>query len=253
MNLEDYAYEDDGRWYVNPQVSLDEQNAFINNFRGTQAQNNAEIESQTRNLGTQAPSQLGGLSGGSGYFKSRYQTPQTNQTIADLRAVAQASALQSALSNEVSKAQKRYRDAYRAASERETNKDNTDDASPLYNNLDSNLKVNETGTVSEEPITPNEDVVNDYEVAVDDNGIMYYQDFAGRKFMLSVPSIAEGWAISTHGAYSVIPPEEGEGITVNNKHYRYMGGRWYRVDGLYDENYSNYIGNLKQEARGNSE
>ena len=111
MNLEDYAYNEDDRWYVNPQVSLDEQNAFINNLRNLQAQDNAQITQQTRGLGTQIPSNLGGLVGGGSYFRSRYQTPQTNKTIADLRAVAQNQALQTALNNELEKAKKKYRDS----------------------------------------------------------------------------------------------------------------------------------------------
>lgn len=111
MNLEDYAYNEGDRWYVNPQVSLDEQNAFINNLRNLQAQTNTQIGQQTRTLGTQVPSQLGGLIGGGSYFRSRYQTPQTNQTIAQLRAVNQQQALQQALNNDLAKAKKAYRDA----------------------------------------------------------------------------------------------------------------------------------------------
>lgn len=115
MNLEDYAYNQDGRWYVDPNVSLGEQDAFINNLRAAQAQDNAQIEAQTRALGTQVPSQLGGLTGADSYFKSRYQTPQTNQTVADLRAVMQAQAVNDALQNEYKKAKKLYKDAQNAA------------------------------------------------------------------------------------------------------------------------------------------
>lgn len=132
MNLEDYAYNQDGRWYVDPQVALDEHNAFINNIRAEQAQNNAQIESQTRALGTQVPSQMGGLVGGGGYFRSRYQTPQTNQAIADLRATAQAQAMKQLLKNEVEKAKKAYGDAYRKATVSEKSQ------SPLY---DANAEV----------------------------------------------------------------------------------------------------------------
>lgn len=111
MNLEDYAYFDDDRWYVDPNVSLGEQDAFIDNLRSTQAQNNAQIEQQTRNLGTQVPSNMGGLVGGGSYFRARQQTPQTNQTIADLNAVAQGAALGTALQNIVNKYKKKYRDS----------------------------------------------------------------------------------------------------------------------------------------------
>ena len=111
MNLDDFSYEYDGRRYVDPNVLLADQNAFIDNYRNLQTQNNAQIAQQTRALGTQVPSQLGGLTGGGSYFKSRYQTPQTNQAIAELRTAAQAQALQQALQNELEKAKKKYKDA----------------------------------------------------------------------------------------------------------------------------------------------
>lgn len=121
MNLDDFSYIDNDRRYVNPQVSLNEQNAFIDNLRNAQGQDTAQIRQDTYNLGTAVPSNLGGLAGGSSYFKSRYQTPQTNSMVADLRAAAQSQALNTLLSNEIGKAQKRYNDAYRAAKKRKTN------------------------------------------------------------------------------------------------------------------------------------
>lgn len=121
MNLDDFSYIDNDRRYVNPQVSLNEQNAFIDNLRSTQGQDTAQIRQDTYNLGTAVPSNLGGLTGGSNYFKSRYQTPQTNSMVSDLRAAAQAQALSTLLSNEIGKAQKRYNDAYRAAKKRANN------------------------------------------------------------------------------------------------------------------------------------
>lgn len=118
MNLDDYSYEVEGRRYLNPQVSLDERNAFIDNLRNLQAQDNAQIEKQTRALGSQVPSQLGGLTGGSGYFKARYQTPITNQTISELRTAAQAQALSSVLQNELEKQKAAYYKAKRNYSEK---------------------------------------------------------------------------------------------------------------------------------------
>lgn len=121
MNLDDFSYIDNDRRYINPQVSLNEQNAFIDNLRNTQGQDTAQIRQDTYNLGTAVPSNLGGLAGGSNYFKSRYQTPQTNSMVADLRAAAQSQALSTLLNNEIGKAQKRYNDAYRAAKKRANN------------------------------------------------------------------------------------------------------------------------------------
>ena len=125
MNFDDFSYTENDRRYLNPQVSLDEQNAFIDNLRNMQSTNTAQITQDTRNLGTQVPSNLGGLTGGTSYFTSRYQTPQTNSMVSDLRATAQASALSTLMSNELAKAQKRYNDAYRAAKKRAAAKSNS--------------------------------------------------------------------------------------------------------------------------------
>ena len=115
MNLDEFSYEENGRRYIDPNVSLNEQNAFIQNLRDTQGERNAQIARQTHNLGTDVPSNLGGLNGSEAYFNARYQTPQTNNLVGELKSAAQAQALQTALNNELSKAEKRYNDAYRAA------------------------------------------------------------------------------------------------------------------------------------------
>lgn len=122
--MDQFSYTENDRRYINPQVSLAEQNAFINNLRNNQQDWTDETLSVTENLGTKIPSQLGGLTGGSGYFASRYQTPQTNSMISDLRAAAQSQALSQLMNNEIAKAQKRYRDAYRAAKKRESDANN---------------------------------------------------------------------------------------------------------------------------------
>lgn len=115
MNLDDFSYEENGRRYIDPNVSLNEQNAFIQNLRDAQGERNAQIAQQTHNLGTDVPSNYGGLNGSESYFNSRYQTPQTNAVVANLKATAQAQALSEALNNELAKAKKRYSDAYRAS------------------------------------------------------------------------------------------------------------------------------------------
>lgn len=105
--------EVEGRAYLNPQLSIDEGNAFIDNLRAAQAQQNQQIATDTRMLGTDIQSDLGGLVGANSYFTSRYQTPQTNSAVANLRAVAQANALNQALANEQEMWKKRYNDAYK--------------------------------------------------------------------------------------------------------------------------------------------
>ena len=118
MNFDDFSYTENDRRYINPQVSLDEQNAFIQNLRDTQGVRNAQIAQQTHNLGTDVPSNLGGLTGSEAYFNARYQTPQTNNIVGELKAAAQAQALSDAMSNELAKAKKLYNDAYRAYKKR---------------------------------------------------------------------------------------------------------------------------------------
>ena len=153
MNLDDFSYIDNDRRYVNPQVSLNEQNAFIDNLRNTQGQDTAQIRQDTYNLGTAVPSNLGGLAGGSGYFRSRYQTPQTNSMVADLRAAAQSQALSTLLNNEIGKAKKRYSDAYRAAKKRANNIASGNNPNNYLERLPVRT-TNEHGAGPELPTTP---------------------------------------------------------------------------------------------------
>lgn len=118
MNLDQFSTVVDDQRYINPQVALDESNAFIQNLRDVQKANNEEIARDTYNLGTAVPSNIGGLGGSGSYFNARYQTPQTNTLIADLRATAQAQALSDAMNNAVSQAKQRYNKAYKNYSKR---------------------------------------------------------------------------------------------------------------------------------------
>lgn len=105
--------EVEGRYYSNPQVAIDETNTFIDNLRSSQGQQNQEITQQTQRLGTDVPTNLGGLTGAESYFTSRYQVPQTNAVVSNLKAAAQAAALNEVLANEQAIWKKRYQDAYR--------------------------------------------------------------------------------------------------------------------------------------------
>ncbi len=115
MNLDDFSVQvDEETRAINPQTALDEQNAFIGNLRNIQNQQNAEIRQQTHDLGTDIPSNLGGLTGGEGYFNARFQQPFTNAAVGDLRAAAQAQALSEAFDLELARANARYKSAYDA-------------------------------------------------------------------------------------------------------------------------------------------
>lgn len=158
--MDQFSYTENDRRYINPQVSLAEQNAFINNLRNNQQDWTDETLSVTENLGTKIPSQLGGLTGGSGYFASRYQTPQTNSMVSDLRAAAQSQALSQLMNNEIAKAQKRYSDAYRAAKKREaaanSNGGNGNDLAEYLNSLKAVAAPNAAGPLlNTEAIDPN--------------------------------------------------------------------------------------------------
>lgn len=110
--------EYEGRAYLNPDTALNESNQFVDNLRSIQGQNNQEIAQQTYNLGTSVPSSQGGLGTNNAnnlsYFTSRYQVPQTASAVADLRATAQAAALNQVLADQQAAWQKRYSDAYRS-------------------------------------------------------------------------------------------------------------------------------------------
>lgn len=109
--------EVEGRQYINPQTGLDESTQFIENLRAAQGQQNQQIAQDTYNLGTDIQSVQGGLGTNTpanmGYFTSRLQTPQTNSAVANLRAAAQAQALNEVLANEQAIWKKRYQDAYK--------------------------------------------------------------------------------------------------------------------------------------------
>lgn len=109
MDNEIVTFED--RAYLQPETSRDEQLQFIDTLRESQARNTAKIQADTYALGAQLPSNMGGLGGAENTFVAQYQTPQTNQTIANLRTAAQASALNTALSNLQNAWKKRYNDA----------------------------------------------------------------------------------------------------------------------------------------------
>lgn len=233
MNLDDYAYQEDDRWYVNPQVSLDEQNNFINTLRQVESRNNDQIVSQTRGLGTQIPSQLGGLGGGSSYFRSRYQTPQTNHAIADLRASAQAQAFNTMLNNEIEKAKKQYQDAYRAANVRSSNKGTTaaDDAG-LFETQTKDYISSTPTTEDEFEIIDDEQKNNEF-VMVD--GVQRWRDNNGELHPVRNLNQAESMSLPFGNYMDFRHYDNGQIIEYKGHKYLYVsngqrGGKWYVID-----------------------
>jgi hypothetical protein len=125
--------EIESRVYANPQARLDRTNAFIDNWREAQSMLNQQNTDATRMLGTDVPTVEGGLTGADSYFASRYQTPQTNSLVADLRATAQAQALNDVLANEQAAWKQRYQNAYRNYQKRQYDRANSLNSSGLPN------------------------------------------------------------------------------------------------------------------------
>lgn len=110
--------EVEGRKYLNPNLVVDETNTFIDRLRNTQQANMQQTAMQTQRLGTDVPSNLGGLAGAGSYWSSRYVTPQTSSAVSNLRAAAQAQALNQALANEQERWKQKYNNAYRSYQKR---------------------------------------------------------------------------------------------------------------------------------------
>lgn len=124
----DETFEFEDRVYINPTQSRDEQLQFIDNLRTAQEQANQQIAEDTYALGTQVPTNLGGLTSGASnansYWASRYQTPQVASQIANLQATAQADALSKILAQDQAVYQNRANQAYRAYQKRNRNNGN---------------------------------------------------------------------------------------------------------------------------------
>ena len=104
---------------ISPTASSEMQQAFIDTYRQTQGEKTAQIGEQAHALGSDLEAQYGGLHGPSEYIKSRYQTPQTESRIANLRTAAQLSALNQILQNEQARWKDKYSQAYRDAQKRQ--------------------------------------------------------------------------------------------------------------------------------------
>ena len=114
--LNEFSSEVDGQRYLKPELATQENDAFIQNLRGVQAQQNLENRQTLDNLGSYPASQsnLGGLGGSEATWLDKYQTAPTNNLMANLRATAEAQALTQAMQNEVNYLQNQYKRLYQA-------------------------------------------------------------------------------------------------------------------------------------------
>lgn len=177
---ETYTFED--RTYLDPTVSRDEQLGFIDRLREIENKDLQKIATDTHNLGSDLPSNLGGLSGlnpntgSAGIWKNRFERPQTNALVSGLRASAQAAALNTALNNAFNQYKHRYNEAYRNA-QKAANKPSTDDPGydPVYG--DDYQKVLDVGAIPEQwksnqfdVVGPDGKIHSTIEVRLDDQG-----------------------------------------------------------------------------------
>lgn len=242
MNLEDFSYTEGDRRYIDPNVSLNEQDAFIQNLREMQSGRNAQIAQQTHDLGTDVPSNLGGLTGSESYFKARYQTPQTNTLVADLKTAAQAQALTEALNNELGKAKKQYNDAYRAAVKR-ANTSGSGGTTPT--NGGSGLTINtDTGTSGDGYVNnENKGGLGRLDYVTDD----VYESYVKGKTSYTTPSGEKYWVDNLNAADRITAPfmsgltqnpASGTMQQYNGKTYLFLNDEntqniptWYEVTG----------------------
>lgn len=230
MNLDEFSTVVDDRRYINPQVSLDEQNTFIENLRNAQGQRTEEIAQDTYSLGTAVPSNLGGLGGSDSYFAARYQTPQTNALVADLRATAQAQALNDAMNNALAQAKQRYNNAYKAAQRRSGGGGGNNPNTPNTPDNPSNPKL---------PIDTNNGGKKDDKEKVSGSGSDTVKEntWAGFPYKGSVYKYKQGdfeWLYDASTPYKqqsspLTAAKDGTMRQIKGKQYISMNGQWYPV------------------------
>lgn len=152
------SFED--RTYLNPTTSRDEQLGFIETLRDTMGQKSAQVNADTYALGSQLPSNLGGLSGAEETFEARYRTPQLNQSAANLRLAAQQSALNTALSNLQNAYKNRYNQAMLNYQKRAATPSTTNPTDPTKT-PELGITTN-TGTAEDLGVRENEDARNEF-------------------------------------------------------------------------------------------
>lgn len=228
MNLDDFSTVVDEQRYINPQVALDESDAFIQNLRDVQQSHNAEIAQDTYNLGTAVPSNIGGLGGSGSYFNARYQTPQTNTLIADLKATAQAQALSDAMNNAVSQAKERYNRAYKnyAKRRRSSGSGTTAPTNPTTPEAETKLPIstNDKKSSTKIPSSGSDTVVSNTWAGFPYKGDAYKYQKDGRKIVYDASSPYTSPTVS-----SLTVGKDGTIKTINGKEYISMNGHLYPV------------------------
>lgn len=234
--------EIEGRRYLVPTLGVTQTNDFITNLRANQQAQNAQIANQTSNLGTTIPSNLGGLVGGTGYWTSRYQTPQTNSAVQSLRMAAQTDALNTALSNEKARLQKRYQDAYRAQQKSAYDKSVSGTSGGASGGTGIGVDVN-SGENGGGVVNTNQNVSPGEYVPTSNNGGYYLSSNGNNWWQLSDLSSVDMYRVGLVPGigswYPQLQNPQNEQTWTNNgatyifiKNNSFPNGRWFRARSL---------------------
>lgn len=210
-NQEYYDYED--RRYVNPVTSRDEQLTFANNLRSVADNDIAKIKSDTYNLGTHVPSNIGGLTGSTGLWNKNYVSPKVESMTQGLRAVAQSSALENAMNNYLGQKKQQYQNAYKAAAKRAASRGGSgggggyytgggtggsgNDIAPIFDWLYQNGYIVDPEKAGD-PTTEDTITGNNYNISLDD--VERVRDYAANQIPWAGVGTAIGSALGPMGA-----------------------------------------------------
>lgn len=224
--MNDTTFDFEERTYVNPQTGIDERLQFIDTLRDVTAQNTAQINQNTYNLGSQVPSNVGGLTGSEGLWKAQYQTPQLNAQVANLRANAQQSALNQALQNVSDIETNRLKQAWRGYYARKKAQEDADrNNNPTNPNTTPELPIDTetplgTGdlTVETAPVTVSETQLNQNALQ---NAV--YQATSSNDFNRKN---SQGYTYTENGVpYYVVLYRDGVGKVTGGSVYTAQGGQ----------------------------
>lgn len=227
--MDNITINDEGLMEVSPTASRDATTAFIDQYRQLQGENTAQIGTAAHALGSDLTAQYGGLHGPSDYIKSRYQTPQTESRIANLRTTAQLAALNQLMQNEQNKWANRYNQAYRNYQKRsyDASKNSTATTSSTAG---SNLPVDtNTGSDTQETDEWQPGVGDLVPSGTDTNGATTYHytdPISGQSYILQNPSVAYDAITQQSSSLGLWPDGSkmtpGSTYTTDGKVYTYV-------------------------------
>lgn len=223
MNENEYLTVND-RYYVNPQLSVDESEQFLETLRNAQKQGNAQIAQETHALGTDVPSSMGGLSGSGGIWEQRYQNPRVDDAVAKLRASMQADALSKTMNNIMNQKQEEYKDAYRAAYKKQLS--NSGGGGNNGGNEEEKLEINTNGgnNNTELSVNENQNIGPGFLVPTGDGTAAYEDENGGTVILKEIPKddFNKTQLPSSDTLIKAQRPQHGDTKVIRGSTYRYI-------------------------------